>query len=127
MSLISVEPTCSDDLLLYFPYDVNFDDVTCHHAKGYAYGDGKATIVNDVDRGNVVHFDGNVRIEVIDYDSHHFLLYNVCRLMCVRTWIVVCLNVRASMLCVCTKVCLRFICVHLCVRAEAFACVVVCV
>ena len=69
MSLVLVDPTCSDDLLLYFPYDVDFDDVTCHHAKGYAYGDGEARIVNDVDRGNVVHFDGNVRIEVIELDT----------------------------------------------------------
>ncbi|KAI0235884.1 hypothetical protein LSAT2_013571 [Lamellibrachia satsuma] len=59
-----IDPSCSDDLLLYFPYDVDFDDVTCHHAKGYAYGDGVASIVNDVDRGKVVRFDGNVRIEV---------------------------------------------------------------
>ena len=61
---LAVDPICSDDLLLYFPYDVDFDDVTCHHAKGYAYGDGVASIVNDPDRGRVVCFDGNVRIEV---------------------------------------------------------------
>ncbi|KAI0210499.1 hypothetical protein LSAT2_004756 [Lamellibrachia satsuma] len=59
-----VDPNCSDDLLLHFPYDVDFNDVTCHHAKGYTYGDGQATIVNDAERGRVVHFDGNVRIEV---------------------------------------------------------------
>ena len=62
--LLTVDPSCSDDLLLYFPYNNNFDDVTCHHAKGYAYGDGEAKIVNDPIRGKVVEFDGNVRIEV---------------------------------------------------------------
>ena len=65
MCFSTVDPTCSDDLLLHFPYEVDFDDVTCHHAKGYAYGDGKATIIYDpIRNGNVVHFDGNVRLEV---------------------------------------------------------------
>ena len=61
---VSVEPSCSDDLLLYFPYDKNLDDVTCHHAKGYSYGDGKVRIVNDDDRGMVAAFDGESRVEV---------------------------------------------------------------
>lgn len=66
VSLVYVEPACSDELLLYFPFDVDFDDVSCHNAKGYAYGYGMASIVNDAERGNVVHFDGSVRIEVSD-------------------------------------------------------------
>ena len=93
ITLFSVDPSCSDDLLLYFPYDVDFDDVTCHHAKGYAYGDGVARIVNDVDRGKVVRFDGNVRIEVTAlYQSVRLFVCQVvpelaraCVRACVRT------------------------------------------
>ena len=65
-ALYSVNPTCSNDLLLHVPYEVNFDDVTCHKAKGYAYGDGVAVIVNDADRGNVLKLDGKVRLEVTE-------------------------------------------------------------
>ena len=68
VSVSTVDQSCSDDLLLYFPFNEDFDDVTCHHAKGYAYGPGAATIVDDAVRGKVVHFDGNVRIEVIELD-----------------------------------------------------------
>ena len=66
VSLFPVEPTCSNDLLLHFPYDydVNFDDITCHKAKGYSYGDGEVKIVNDPDRGQVAEFDGDARLEV---------------------------------------------------------------
>ncbi|KAK2174415.1 hypothetical protein NP493_806g01009 [Ridgeia piscesae] len=31
-------PSCSDDLLLYFPYEDHYNDVTCHHAIATQYG-----------------------------------------------------------------------------------------
>ena len=63
--LTSVDPTCDNRLLLHFPYEVNFDDVTCHKAKGYSYGEGEVKIVYDADRDqNVAQFDGMSRIEV---------------------------------------------------------------
>ncbi|KAI0233151.1 hypothetical protein LSAT2_016591 [Lamellibrachia satsuma] len=62
--LSAIEPNCADELLLHFPYDKHFDDVTCHHAKGYAYGDGKVRIVNDDVRGRVAEFDGASHLQV---------------------------------------------------------------
>ena len=89
VSLFSVEPSCSDDLLLHCPYDVDFDDTTCHHAKGYAYGDGKANIVNDPVRGNVVEFDGNCRIEVcIVYREPHYSYKLILGLICYMSIII---------------------------------------
>ena len=60
---------CGDDLLLHFPFDDHFDDVTCHHAQGFPYGEGTVTLVNDPDRGMVAHFDGSSRIEVHGLDT----------------------------------------------------------
>ena len=61
----AVDPTCDSELLLHVPYTVNFDDVTCHKAKGYSYGEGAVQIVYDADRDqNVAEFDGDARIEV---------------------------------------------------------------
>lgn len=65
-----VVPTCDNRLLLHFPYTVNFDDVTCHKAKGYSYGedDGEVVLVYDNDRQETVaEFDGKSRIEVRGY------------------------------------------------------------
>ena len=62
---ITVVPDCADDLLLHFPYDVDYDDISCHNAKGYAYGDGTVDIVSDVTRGMVAEFDGQTRLEVM--------------------------------------------------------------
>ncbi|KAI0213204.1 hypothetical protein LSAT2_001799 [Lamellibrachia satsuma] len=56
-------PVCTDDLLLHFPYDVDFNDITCHHAIGNMYGPGVVRIVNDTERGRVAWFDG-ARLEV---------------------------------------------------------------
>ena len=61
---VTVVPACSDDLLLRFPYDVNYDDISCHNAKGYAYGEGTVDIVPDAERGMVAEFDGKTRLEV---------------------------------------------------------------
>ena len=58
---------CGDDLLLYFPFDNHFDDVTCRHALGFPYGN--VSLVDDPDRGMVAHFDGSSRIEVHDLDT----------------------------------------------------------
>ena len=61
----SVDPTCDNKLLLHFPYELNFDDVTCHKAKGYSYGEGAVQIMYDAERDqNVAQFDGESRIEV---------------------------------------------------------------
>ena len=58
-------PTCDSELLLHVTYTANFDDVTCHKAKGYSYGEGAVKIVYDADRGqNVAEFYGMSRIEV---------------------------------------------------------------
>ena len=52
-------------MLLHFPFEFNFDDVTCRKAKGYSYGEGEVTIVYDAERDqNVAEFDGMSRIEV---------------------------------------------------------------
>ena len=64
IGLLVVIPVCTDDLLLHFPYDDHFNDVTCHHAIGTKYGAGVVSIVNDTERGRVAWFDGNARLEV---------------------------------------------------------------
>ena len=52
-------------MLLHFPFNEHFNDVTCKRAQGHVYGPGNATIVYDAILGvNVVEFDGNSRIEV---------------------------------------------------------------
>ncbi|KAI0239669.1 hypothetical protein LSAT2_009631 [Lamellibrachia satsuma] len=57
-------PTCSDDLLLYFPYEDHYNDVTCHHAIATQYG-SNVNIKNDPDRnGNVACFSGDTHFEV---------------------------------------------------------------
>ncbi|KAK2173994.1 hypothetical protein NP493_837g01005 [Ridgeia piscesae] len=63
----AIDPTCDNELLLHFPYEIDFDDITCHKAKGYSYGQdgGHVKIVYDNDRQeNVAEFDGKSRIEV---------------------------------------------------------------
>jgi len=72
--LLSVDPTCDNELLLHFPYEIDFDDVTCHKAKGYSYGQdgGHVKIVYDNDRQeNVAEFDGKSRIEVRKLHTHY--------------------------------------------------------
>ena len=59
-----VPDACSGDLLLHFPFDDNFNDVTCRHAAGHVYGSGVVRIVDDAQRGKVALFDGAARIEV---------------------------------------------------------------
>ncbi|KAI0236872.1 hypothetical protein LSAT2_012642 [Lamellibrachia satsuma] len=57
-------PTCSDDLLLYFPYEDHYNDVTCHHAIATQYG-SNVDILPDADRNsNVACFSGDTHFEV---------------------------------------------------------------
>ena len=62
--MFQVIPTCADDLLLHFPYDNHYNDVTCHHAIATQYGTG-VSIRFDSDRnGNVACFTGGTHFEV---------------------------------------------------------------
>ncbi|KAK2151820.1 hypothetical protein NP493_2565g00004 [Ridgeia piscesae] len=59
-----VIPQCEDDLLLYFPYEEHFNDVTCHQAIATQYGSG-VSIQFDAERnGNVACFTGETHFEV---------------------------------------------------------------
>ena len=52
-------------MLLHFPFDDHFDDVTCNHAKTTKYGPGQVTLVWDDERNSTVaSFDGRARLEV---------------------------------------------------------------
>ena len=66
MTFVSpVKTACSDDLLLHFPFDVDFVDVTCHRAVGTVYGEGRVRLVYDSQRKEMVsEFDGAARVEV---------------------------------------------------------------
>ena len=64
---VSVEGPCEDGLLLDFPFHSNFDDVTCHHANAYSYGDGKVRIVDDNVRSRVAEFDGESHLQVCHF------------------------------------------------------------
>ncbi|KAI0236875.1 hypothetical protein LSAT2_012645 [Lamellibrachia satsuma] len=64
VQVAQIIPTCSDDLLLYFPYDDHYNDVTCHHAIATQYGSNVA-ILPDPDRvDNVACFNGDTHFEV---------------------------------------------------------------
>ena len=59
-----VSPTCADDLLLHFPYNDHYNDVTCHKAIATLYGDG-VSLVADANRpGKVACFTGQTHFEV---------------------------------------------------------------
>ena len=55
---------CSDDLLLWFPFDDHFNDVSCHKAIADGCGHGSMTLVDDPGHGQVAKFDGNACLEV---------------------------------------------------------------
>ncbi|KAI0222915.1 hypothetical protein LSAT2_025828 [Lamellibrachia satsuma] len=57
-------PTCSDDLLLYFPYEDHYNDVTCHHAIATQYGTDVSRVFDSERRGNVACFGGQTHFEV---------------------------------------------------------------
>ena len=50
---VSVAPVCSDDLLLHFPYNDHYNDVTCHGAIATKYGDN-VNLVYDSERNSTV-------------------------------------------------------------------------
>ncbi|KAI0239670.1 hypothetical protein LSAT2_009632, partial [Lamellibrachia satsuma] len=60
----TVIPTCSDDLLLYFPYEDHYNDVTCHHAIATQYGIDVSRVFDSERRGNVACFGGQTHFEV---------------------------------------------------------------
>ena len=51
-------------MLLHFPYDFHFDDVTCTGAKSVQVGSGNVELVQDPLRGTVARFDGKTYLEV---------------------------------------------------------------
>ncbi|KAK2181973.1 hypothetical protein NP493_373g02056 [Ridgeia piscesae] len=51
----NVATSCSSDMLLHFPFDDHFNDVTCNHAISTVYGG--VSIENDTIRGNVACFN----------------------------------------------------------------------
>ncbi|KAI0239671.1 hypothetical protein LSAT2_009633 [Lamellibrachia satsuma] len=57
-------PTCSDDLLLYFPYEDHYNDVTCHHAIATQHGTDVSRVFDSERRGNVACFGGQTHFEV---------------------------------------------------------------
>ncbi|KAI0232633.1 hypothetical protein LSAT2_017057 [Lamellibrachia satsuma] len=59
-----IVPTCSDDLLLYFPYEEHYNDVTCHHAIATQYGQNVDIRPDPIRKGNVACFGGNTHFEV---------------------------------------------------------------
>ncbi|KAI0236837.1 hypothetical protein LSAT2_012606, partial [Lamellibrachia satsuma] len=54
-----IEPTCADNLLLHFPYEDHYNDVTCHHAIATKYGEGVSIRYDSDRRGNVACFTGD--------------------------------------------------------------------
>ena len=65
---IADETPCVDNLLLHFPFENSFDDVTCHGAVATMYGTGSVELVKDPVHGTVASFDGNAYLEVL-YDK----------------------------------------------------------
>ncbi|KAK2189371.1 hypothetical protein NP493_108g03006 [Ridgeia piscesae] len=58
-------PKCDDDLLLHFPYEDHYNDVTCHQAIATQYGVG-VSLQFDVDRkSNVACFTGGTHFQVV--------------------------------------------------------------
>ncbi|KAK2193943.1 hypothetical protein NP493_4g03049 [Ridgeia piscesae] len=57
-------PQCHDDLLLHFPYEDHYNDVTCHQAIATQYGTGVSIQHDPVRNGNVACFAGNTHFEV---------------------------------------------------------------
>ncbi|KAK2186747.1 hypothetical protein NP493_190g03002 [Ridgeia piscesae] len=57
-------PSCSDDLLLYFPYEEHYNDVTCHHAIATQYGSDVSLQFDAVRNGHVACFGGESHFEV---------------------------------------------------------------
>jgi len=64
LHVTEVTPKCDDDLLLHFPYEDHYNDVTCHQAIATQYGVG-VSLQFDVDRkSNVACFTGGTHFQV---------------------------------------------------------------
>ena len=63
-SVAEIIPHCEDDLLLHFPYEDHYNDVTCHHAIATQYGDGVSLQYDAERQGNVACFTGETHFEV---------------------------------------------------------------
>ncbi|KAI0208076.1 hypothetical protein LSAT2_007249 [Lamellibrachia satsuma] len=61
--------SCSSDMLLHFPFDDHFNDVTCNRAVSTVYGG--VSIENDTMRGNVACFNETDHL-VVDFMRHWF-------------------------------------------------------
>ncbi|KAI0218126.1 hypothetical protein LSAT2_030156 [Lamellibrachia satsuma] len=64
VQLTEITPTCRDDLLLHFPYEDHYNDVTCHHAIATQYGSDVRRTFDAVRNSNVACFGGNSHFEV---------------------------------------------------------------
>ena len=75
--VVSVIPSCSDDLLLYFPYEEHYNDVTCHHAIATQYGSDVSLQFDAVRNGHVACFGGESHFEVshLQYRHNRVLLW----------------------------------------------------
>ncbi|KAK2175222.1 hypothetical protein NP493_743g03045 [Ridgeia piscesae] len=58
-----INPTCADDLLLHFPYEDHYNDVTCHGAVATQYGEGVKKKFDASRRGIVACFSGKTHFE----------------------------------------------------------------
>ena len=59
----AVITACSGDLLLYFPYEEHYNDVTCHHAIATLYGSDVWRKFDAVRNSHVVCFGGKAHLE----------------------------------------------------------------
>ena len=99
---VVVIPTCEDDLLLHYDFEVDFVDITCHAAVADEYGDGSVKLV-DGRGGHVASFEGHghlevgtiindVIVQIVQYSRHVIRAYTyVCA--CARVCILLCLGV----------------------------------
>lgn len=70
LSLASVNPTCSDDLLLRFPFEDHYNDVTCHGAVATQYGEGVERKFDAERHGTVACLSGKTHFEVGSNDMN---------------------------------------------------------
>lgn len=77
---VSVIPSCSDDLLLYFSYEDHYNDVTCHHAIATQYGDNVSRVYNSVRDSKVACFGGDTHFEVsrLDFRLNRCICAGAC-------------------------------------------------
>ena len=54
-------------MVLWFPYDHHFNDITCNKAIATQFGSGKVRLVDDPKHGKVASFSGKAYLEVCTY------------------------------------------------------------